>query len=155
MGCMGPPIGVWNIDDWQRIETSAQSTLWLGHAISAWAITDAQLHLNVFTAITMLNTRSMSQTFHNWCDQNNLTGMLLKHLEADGTIKQQYVVAEHGVERDHKRAMALHRWHKDNHMVLSHQQMAIFNEGQQCRQWHRVAVDKPDDNLALIGDNDS
>eukprot|EP00971_Amphidinium_carterae_P265142 5259249-Amphidinium_carterae.2 len=22
VGCMGPPIGVWNIDDWQRIDTS-------------------------------------------------------------------------------------------------------------------------------------
>eukprot|EP00971_Amphidinium_carterae_P300181 5964261-Amphidinium_carterae.4 len=112
MGCMGPPMGVWNIVDWQRIDTSAQSTLWLDHSISAWAITDTQCHLNDFTAITMLNIRSMSQRFGNWCDQNTLTGVLNKCLEADGTIKQQYAVADNGVERDHKQAMSLHRWHR-------------------------------------------
>eukprot|EP00971_Amphidinium_carterae_P251251 4987637-Amphidinium_carterae.2 len=29
LGCMGPPMRIWNIDDWQRIDTSARSTLWL------------------------------------------------------------------------------------------------------------------------------
>eukprot|EP00971_Amphidinium_carterae_P282030 5598436-Amphidinium_carterae.1 len=51
----------------------------------------ARWHLNEFTAITMPNTRAMSQAFRNWCDQNSLTGVLNKHLEADGTIKPQYV----------------------------------------------------------------
>eukprot|EP00971_Amphidinium_carterae_P199637 3962485-Amphidinium_carterae.2 len=51
-------------------------------------MTDTQWHLNEFSAITMLNTRSMSNAFHNWCDQNNLTAVLNRYLEVDGTIKQ-------------------------------------------------------------------
>eukprot|EP00971_Amphidinium_carterae_P266827 5292888-Amphidinium_carterae.1 len=31
-------------------------------------------------------------------------------------------------------------------------QSAEDNESQQCRQWHRVAVDKPGDNHALFSD---
>eukprot|EP00971_Amphidinium_carterae_P217599 4319479-Amphidinium_carterae.2 len=41
------------------------------------------------------------------------------------TIKPQYVMADNGVERDHKQAMALHRWHRDSHMVLNDQQMTM------------------------------
>eukprot|EP00971_Amphidinium_carterae_P349416 6491009-Amphidinium_carterae.1 len=76
---------------------------------------------------------------------------------ADGrTIKQQYVTADNGVEHNHNRAMALHRWHRDNHMVLTIQQMAIpANPRQQQWPWNRLAVDKPSDNHALFGDNDS
>eukprot|EP00971_Amphidinium_carterae_P328103 6459820-Amphidinium_carterae.1 len=48
----------------------------------------------------MLNTRSMSNAFRNWCDQNNLTGVLNKYLEADGTIKQRYVFTDSGVEHN-------------------------------------------------------
>eukprot|EP00971_Amphidinium_carterae_P172696 3423582-Amphidinium_carterae.1 len=108
-----------------RIDTSAQSTLWLDHLISAWAITDTQWHLNEFTAIAMLSPHSMSQTFRNWCDQNNLTVVLNSYLEADGAIKQQYVVADNGVEHDHKQILSLHRWRRDNHMVLTNQQMTM------------------------------
>eukprot|EP00971_Amphidinium_carterae_P024319 479996-Amphidinium_carterae.3 len=114
---------------------SARSTLWLDHSLSAWVntagITASRSHLNEFTASTMLNTRSMSQTFCNWCDQNSLTGVLNKFLEADGTIKPQYATADNGVEHDHKQAMALHRWHRDNQMVLNNQLMTmrIHNAG--------------------------
>eukprot|EP00971_Amphidinium_carterae_P015030 296923-Amphidinium_carterae.7 len=98
----------------------------------------------------MLSTRSMSQTFRNWCDQKNLTGVLNKYLGADGTIKQQYVAADNGVEHDHKQAMALHNWHRGNHVVLTNHQMTM-------RVWHRVAVDKrvlPILSIVRGGDND-
>eukprot|EP00971_Amphidinium_carterae_P329775 6462452-Amphidinium_carterae.2 len=65
-GTMGPPLGVLNIEDWQRIDNDAPATLWLDHSISAWSMTDTQWHLNEFSAITMLNTRSMHNKFRNW-----------------------------------------------------------------------------------------
>eukprot|EP00971_Amphidinium_carterae_P042602 837685-Amphidinium_carterae.2 len=73
----------------------------------------------------MLNTPSMSNTFRNWCDQNNLTAVLNKYLEVDGTIKQQYVIADNGVEHDHKQAMGLRIWHRDTQMILTNQQMTM------------------------------
>eukprot|EP00971_Amphidinium_carterae_P352341 6492555-Amphidinium_carterae.5 len=118
-GAMGQPIGVWNIEEWQRIDNEAQATIWLDHSISAWSQSETQWHLNEFSAITMCNTHSMSRTFRNWCEQNNLMAVLNKYLEADGTIKQQYVMANNGVEHNHNQAMALHRWQRDNHMVLT------------------------------------
>eukprot|EP00971_Amphidinium_carterae_P109535 2168879-Amphidinium_carterae.1 len=36
---MGNPLGVWNMDDWHRIDNSAQTILWMDHSISAWART--------------------------------------------------------------------------------------------------------------------
>eukprot|EP00971_Amphidinium_carterae_P251250 4987637-Amphidinium_carterae.1 len=81
----------------------------------------------------------MSQTFCNWCDRNTFTSVLNKYLEADGTIKQQYVVADNGVDHDHKQEMSLHRWHRDDHMVLTSQARvsADDSEGEQWREWHR------------------
>eukprot|EP00971_Amphidinium_carterae_P108388 2146150-Amphidinium_carterae.1 len=32
---MGHPIGVWNIDEWQRIDNEGAATIWLDHSISA------------------------------------------------------------------------------------------------------------------------
>eukprot|EP00971_Amphidinium_carterae_P015067 297513-Amphidinium_carterae.2 len=122
---MGVPLGVWNNENGQRIDNDAPATLWLGLSISAWSMTDTQWHLNEFSAISMLNTRSMSNAFRGWCEQNNLTTVLNKYLEANGTIKQQYVVADNGVEHNHDQAMALDKWHRDNHMVLSNQQMTM------------------------------
>eukprot|EP00971_Amphidinium_carterae_P044658 878508-Amphidinium_carterae.2 len=60
----------------------------------------------------------MSQTFRNWCEQNNLTTVLNKYLKADGTVKQQYVMADN-------QATALHNWHRDNRIVLTNQQMTM------------------------------
>eukprot|EP00971_Amphidinium_carterae_P352634 6492683-Amphidinium_carterae.4 len=98
----------------------------------------------------------MSRTFCKWCEQNNLMAVLNKYLEADGTIKQQYVMADNGVEHNHNQAMALHRWHRDNHMVLTNQQMAMrVNAAGKLGQWQKLAMDKPSDNHALFGDNDS
>eukprot|EP00971_Amphidinium_carterae_P174628 3461696-Amphidinium_carterae.1 len=105
--------------------------VWLDHSISAWSQSDTQWHLNEFSAITMLNTHSTSRTFR--CDEfpqwvrteQYLMTVRSKYLEADSTIKQQYVMATNGVEHNHNQAMALHHWHRDNHMVLTNQQMAI------------------------------
>eukprot|EP00971_Amphidinium_carterae_P049974 984923-Amphidinium_carterae.4 len=118
---VGQPMGVWNMDDWHRIDTSAQSTPWMDHSASAWANTARQWHLDDVTAVTMLNTRSMSTAFLAWCDNNGANGVLNK---ADGTtIKPQCVTADNGMEHDHKQAMSLHRWHRDNQFVLNNQQM--------------------------------
>eukprot|EP00971_Amphidinium_carterae_P317928 6320096-Amphidinium_carterae.2 len=78
----------------------------------------------------MLNTHSMSRTFRNWCEQSNLMAIPNKYLEADGTIKQQYVTADNGVEHNHNQATALDA-------------SADGNSRQQCGQWHRLAMDKP------------
>eukprot|EP00971_Amphidinium_carterae_P082162 1625148-Amphidinium_carterae.1 len=34
-------------------------------------------------------------------------------MDADGTMKPQYVTGDNGVEHDHKVAMSLHKWNKD------------------------------------------
>eukprot|EP00971_Amphidinium_carterae_P264421 5245414-Amphidinium_carterae.1 len=52
--------------------------------------------------------------------------ILSKYLEADGkTNKQQYVTADNGEEHNHNHSIALNRWHRDNTMILTNQQMAI------------------------------
>eukprot|EP00971_Amphidinium_carterae_P017550 345718-Amphidinium_carterae.1 len=78
----------------------------------------------------------MSTAFCVWCDNNNFNGVLNKYLEADGTIKPQYVTAGNGVEHDHKQAMSLHRWHRDNHVVLNNQQMTMRINNALC--WLRI-----------------
>eukprot|EP00971_Amphidinium_carterae_P291827 5792990-Amphidinium_carterae.1 len=35
-------------------------------------------------------------------------------MEADGTMKPQYVTGDNGVEHDHKVALSLHKWNKDS-----------------------------------------
>eukprot|EP00971_Amphidinium_carterae_P057594 1139093-Amphidinium_carterae.1 len=68
------------MDDWHRIDNQTQSMLWLDHSISAWATAATQWHLNEYIAIAMLNTRSMSHTFRNWCENNGLNVFLNKYL---------------------------------------------------------------------------
>eukprot|EP00971_Amphidinium_carterae_P350481 6491570-Amphidinium_carterae.1 len=65
----GRPIGVWNTEEWQRIDNEGAATLWLDHSISACSQSDTKWHLNEFSAITMLNTISMSSTCRTWCEQ--------------------------------------------------------------------------------------
>eukprot|EP00971_Amphidinium_carterae_P266828 5292888-Amphidinium_carterae.2 len=55
-----------------------------------------QWHLNEFSAITMLNTRSMSNAFGNWCDQSNPTAVLNKYLEAVGRWRNQATICHCG-----------------------------------------------------------
>eukprot|EP00971_Amphidinium_carterae_P228702 4536669-Amphidinium_carterae.2 len=56
-----------------------------------------------------------------WCENNGLTDILAKFIEADGnTIKPQYVTADNGLETDHRAAMSLHKWQpEDNDALLS------------------------------------
>eukprot|EP00971_Amphidinium_carterae_P067954 1344760-Amphidinium_carterae.2 len=147
---MGQPMGAWNMDDWQRICTSAQSTLWMDYSVSAWANTATQWYLNEFTAITLLN----SAGFRSWCDQNNLNGVLNKYLETDGTIKPQYVTADSGAEHDHSQTMEFHTWRCDNDMVLNKQLMTMRINGA-GNEWHKVAMDKSGDNLAFVNRSQS
>eukprot|EP00971_Amphidinium_carterae_P288604 5730621-Amphidinium_carterae.4 len=122
---MGHSIGVWNVDEWQRIDNEGAAKMWLDRSISAWYKQDTQWHLNEFSAITMLNTHSMSRTSMNWCEQNNLMTIVSKYLEADGKTIKQYVTTDNGVEHDHNQAMALYHWHRDNTIILTNQLMAI------------------------------
>eukprot|EP00971_Amphidinium_carterae_P044659 878508-Amphidinium_carterae.3 len=46
---MGQPLGVWNIEEWQRIDNDASTTMWLDHSVSAWSMTDTQWRLNEFS----------------------------------------------------------------------------------------------------------
>eukprot|EP00971_Amphidinium_carterae_P235779 4679317-Amphidinium_carterae.1 len=66
-----------------------------------------------------------------WCENNELKGVINKHLEADGTVKAQYVTADSVVERDHQQAMSLHNWHSDNELVVNsqHVTMRVSNAG--------------------------
>eukprot|EP00971_Amphidinium_carterae_P350522 6491596-Amphidinium_carterae.3 len=63
---MGQPIGliigVWNIDEWQRIDNEGAATMWLDHSTSAWSQSDTQWYLNELSAITMLNTHRLCDT---------------------------------------------------------------------------------------------
>eukprot|EP00971_Amphidinium_carterae_P296834 5896961-Amphidinium_carterae.1 len=105
---MGPTIGV----SWRNgIESTHKPStkLWLDHSISAWCTNETQWHLNEYTAITMLNTPSLRRTFRGFCENNKLSTVLYKYMEADGTMKPQYVTGDNGIEHDHKVAMALHK----------------------------------------------
>eukprot|EP00971_Amphidinium_carterae_P127772 2531197-Amphidinium_carterae.1 len=92
-------------------------------------------------AITMLNTQSL-RTFRGFCENNNLSTLLNKYMEADGTMKPQYVTGDKGVEHDHKVAMALHKWNKgtDPSAVCA---LAHLRTIRQTCSWkrHSVALD--------------
>eukprot|EP00971_Amphidinium_carterae_P012688 249964-Amphidinium_carterae.2 len=76
---LGRPIGVWTMDDWYKIDTTASTILWLDHSISAWCVTETQWHLNEYSAITMLNTNSFKRSFRGFCENNGLGTMLYDH----------------------------------------------------------------------------
>eukprot|EP00971_Amphidinium_carterae_P132719 2628703-Amphidinium_carterae.1 len=142
----GRPIGVWNIDEWQRIDIEGAATLWLDHSTSTWSQSDTQWHLNEFSAVTMFNTHSMSSTFRNWCKQN-IFSILSKYLEADGkTIKQQYVSGQwRGTQPQSGNGIAPLA-SKQSH---GFDQAADGNPRQQQWTWNRLAVDKPSDNFSV------
>eukprot|EP00971_Amphidinium_carterae_P131130 2597584-Amphidinium_carterae.1 len=66
--------------------------------------------MNEYSAITMLNTPSLRRSFRQFCDHNALSTMLLKYMDNEGNMRPQFVHQGNGVEHDHKRAMALHKW---------------------------------------------
>eukprot|EP00971_Amphidinium_carterae_P251020 4982867-Amphidinium_carterae.1 len=90
------------MEDWHRIDTQCQHIRWLDHSISAWCTTDTQWHLNEYTAITLLNTQSLRRSFRGFCANNNLSTLLNKFMDTDGSLKPQYVTGDNGVEHDHK-----------------------------------------------------
>eukprot|EP00971_Amphidinium_carterae_P099492 1968182-Amphidinium_carterae.3 len=46
----------------------------------------------------MLNTRSLTTAFKQFCENNGLSKILTKFIEPDGTIKPQYVTVDNGLE---------------------------------------------------------
>eukprot|EP00971_Amphidinium_carterae_P149547 2965246-Amphidinium_carterae.1 len=83
----------------------------------------------------MLNTQT---DIRNWCENSGPNVVLNKYLDADGKIKPQYVTADNGIEHDHKIAMCLHKWHRDNDLTLTNQQvtMRVSNAGNNTQlQW--------------------
>eukprot|EP00971_Amphidinium_carterae_P106537 2110163-Amphidinium_carterae.1 len=57
---MGPTIGAWEVADWSKVDDRGNGTLWLNRSIATWMTTATQWHMNAYSAITLLNTRSMS-----------------------------------------------------------------------------------------------
>eukprot|EP00971_Amphidinium_carterae_P346239 6487585-Amphidinium_carterae.2 len=55
----------------------------------------------------MLNTRSLTIAFKQFCENTGLSTILIKFVQTDGTIKPQYVTVDNGLETDHKVAMGL------------------------------------------------
>eukprot|EP00971_Amphidinium_carterae_P164723 3265604-Amphidinium_carterae.1 len=45
----GQSTGVWNMDDWDCIDNTAQSVFWMDHSISAWDNTSTQCTLTTLT----------------------------------------------------------------------------------------------------------
>eukprot|EP00971_Amphidinium_carterae_P115794 2293571-Amphidinium_carterae.4 len=92
-------MATWRIEDWSRPDNLANNTLCLDHSVATWITTPTQWHLSFYTAVTMLNTRSLSVGFKHWCDNNGLSDIRAKLLEADQkTIKPQSVTADNGLE---------------------------------------------------------
>eukprot|EP00971_Amphidinium_carterae_P135952 2693917-Amphidinium_carterae.1 len=99
-----------------------------------------QWHVNAYTAITMLNTKSMTVAFKQWCDSNGLTAILRRFLDQDGdTLKPQYVTTDNGLEHDHNAIMSLHKWHiEDNDVVMNNRAVRLTTDN--GMQWHNVPV---------------
>eukprot|EP00971_Amphidinium_carterae_P013187 260191-Amphidinium_carterae.1 len=111
---MGPTTGTWELAGWSKADNGGNGTFWFDHSILTWMTTSTQWHMNASSAITMLNAKSMTVAFRQWCEDNGLTTIPAKFLENDGkTIKPQYVTAESGMEHDHNAAMSLHKWHNE------------------------------------------
>eukprot|EP00971_Amphidinium_carterae_P007977 157925-Amphidinium_carterae.6 len=70
---MRATLSVWELTEWSIADDIGKRTLWLDHSIATWMTTTTQWHMNAYTAITMLNWRSMTVAFKQWCDNNGLT----------------------------------------------------------------------------------
>eukprot|EP00971_Amphidinium_carterae_P104728 2074068-Amphidinium_carterae.1 len=87
----------------------------------------------------MLNTRSMTTAFKQFCENNGFSTMLTKFIEADGTIKPQYL--DSGLETDHKVAMGPHTWHSgDNDMLANNRLTLRMGNGQDMRVNNHVTI---------------
>eukprot|EP00971_Amphidinium_carterae_P011813 232725-Amphidinium_carterae.3 len=94
----------------------------------------------------------MSRTYRNWCEQNNLTAVLNKYLEAN----RNQATIRHGRQwRGAQPQSGNGATPLEQRQSHGHDEPADDNARQQCGQWHRFAVDKPNENHALFGHNDS
>eukprot|EP00971_Amphidinium_carterae_P018968 373673-Amphidinium_carterae.5 len=79
---MGATLGTWELAGWSKADNGDNGTLWLDHSVYTWMTTSTQWHVNAYSAITMLNTKSMT------------------HSDNGVTTMAQYVTADAGVECD-------------------------------------------------------
>eukprot|EP00971_Amphidinium_carterae_P200785 3984384-Amphidinium_carterae.1 len=92
--------------------------------------------MNAYSAITVLNTKSMTVALRQWCGDNGLIMILAKFLENNGkTLKPQYVTADNGMEYDHNAAMSLHMWHNEDNDVTVFNSKKVKFGGDNCWQW--------------------
>eukprot|EP00971_Amphidinium_carterae_P022541 444504-Amphidinium_carterae.4 len=90
----------------------------------------------------MLNTHSMSSTFRNWCEHNHLMP-IIEQIPRGGRQDNQAAV------RDSRQLCGTqpHSGNGATSLAQRHcnglDESADGNSRQQCRQWYRLAVDKP------------
>eukprot|EP00971_Amphidinium_carterae_P076628 1513547-Amphidinium_carterae.2 len=85
---LGVTIGIWELNSWGKAD-NANTTLRSDHSISTWRTTTTQWHMNTYSSITMLNTKSMTVAFRQWCEDNG---------------------PDNGLGHDFNAAMTLHKW---------------------------------------------
>eukprot|EP00971_Amphidinium_carterae_P213797 4242861-Amphidinium_carterae.1 len=81
--------------------------------------------MNEYSAITMLNTPSLRRSFRQLCDFNGLSTMLTKYIDNEGNMRPQFVHQDTGIEHDHKRAMALHKWNGPEPTIINGQHVTM------------------------------
>eukprot|EP00971_Amphidinium_carterae_P095717 1894257-Amphidinium_carterae.1 len=81
--------------------------------------------MNEYSAITMLNTPSLRRSFRGFCEHNGLSPILRKFLANESNMKQQFVHQDNGIEHDHKRAMALHKWNGQEPTIVNGQHVTM------------------------------
>eukprot|EP00971_Amphidinium_carterae_P159613 3164479-Amphidinium_carterae.1 len=107
--------------------------------------TPTQWHMNVYSAVTMLNPRSLTIAFKQFCENSGLSTILIKFVETDGShrgaIKPQYVTVDRGLETDHKVAMSLHMWHSGDNDILANSRLTFrMPTGQDVRVNSHVTI---------------
>eukprot|EP00971_Amphidinium_carterae_P191504 3800106-Amphidinium_carterae.1 len=102
--------------------------------MGTWMATPIHLHMNMYSAISMLNTRSMTIAFKQFSENNGLSTILTKLIGADGTIKPHYVTVDSGLETDHNVAMGPHTWHNGDNDILANNRLTLrMHNGQDMR----------------------
>eukprot|EP00971_Amphidinium_carterae_P346301 6487656-Amphidinium_carterae.1 len=109
--------------------------------------TSTQWHMNVYSAVTMLNNCSLTIALKQFCESNGLSTIFSKFVKTDGTIKPQYVTVDNGfVTR--KIAMSLHVWHSGDNDILANNRLTFrVPTGQDVRvNSHVTILNSPDRN---------
>eukprot|EP00971_Amphidinium_carterae_P181044 3591361-Amphidinium_carterae.1 len=73
----------------------------------------------------MLNTPSLRRSCRGFCEHNGLGAMLQKFIDNEGNMRPQFVHQDHGIEHDHKRAMALHKWDGPEPTIVNGQHVTM------------------------------